>query len=41
MALRTAAQVGICALSLFYYVYGEQFREQKLDARLAQLRHGH
>lgn len=41
MALRTAAQVGICALSLFYYVYGDQFREQKLDARLAQLRHGH
>ena len=41
MALRTVAQVGICALSMFYYVYGEQYREQKLDARLAKLRQGH
>jgi hypothetical protein len=41
MALRTAAQVGICALTLFYYVYGDQFREHGLDARLTKLRQGH
>jgi len=41
MALRSVAQVGICALSMFYYVYGEQYREHKLDARLAKLRQGH
>lgn len=41
MALRTVAQVGICALSIFYYVYGDQYREHKLDARLAKLRQGH
>lgn len=41
MALRSVAQVGICALSMFYYVYGEQYREYKLDARLSKLRHGH
>ncbi|MBL9164821.1 MAG: hypothetical protein JNL18_18985 [Planctomycetaceae bacterium] len=41
MALRTIAQVGICALSMFYYVFGDLYREQKLDARLAKLRHGH
>lgn len=41
MALRSVAQVGICALSMFYYVYGDQYREHKLDVRLAKLRHGH
>jgi hypothetical protein len=41
MALRTVAQVGICVLSIFYYVYGDQYREQKLDGRLAKLRQGH
>jgi hypothetical protein len=41
MALRTLAQVGICTLSIFYYVYGDHFRERHLDSRLAKLRHGH
>ena len=41
MALRSAAQVGICTLSMFYYVYGELYRAHKLDARLAKLRQGH
>jgi hypothetical protein len=41
MALRSAAQVGICALSMFYYVYSDLYREHKLDARLAKLRQGH
>lgn len=40
-ALRSAAQVGICTLSMFYYVYGDLFRKYQLDDRLASLRHGH
>lgn len=40
-ALRSVAQVGICTLSMFYYVYGDLFRKHKLDDRLASLRHGH
>jgi hypothetical protein len=41
MALRSTAQVGICTLSMFYYVFGDLYREFKLDARLAKLRQGH
>jgi hypothetical protein len=39
--LRSAAQVGICALTTFYYVFGEQYRELQLGERINKLRHGH
>jgi hypothetical protein len=39
--LRTAAQVGIACLSVFYYVYGDLYRELELPARLTKLRQGH
>jgi hypothetical protein len=39
--LRSAAQVGICCLSMFYYVYGDCYRSSGIPARLTKLRHGH
>ena len=39
--LRTAAQVGICVLSMFFYVFGDRYRESDIPARLTKLRQGH
>lgn len=41
LALRTLAQVGICSLSVFYYVYGAHYRQSGLDSRLNALRQSH
>ena len=41
MALRSTAQVGICTLSMLYYVFGDLYREYGLDGRLTKLRQGH
>jgi hypothetical protein len=39
--LRSAAQVGICCLSMFYYVFPNQYRASDIPDRLNKLRHGH
>ena len=39
--LRTVAQVGICALSILFYVFPESYRTLGLDDRLTKLRQGH
>jgi hypothetical protein len=39
--LRTAAQVGICVLSMFFYVFGDRYRESDIPERLTKLRKGH
>lgn len=39
--LRTAAQVGICCLSMFYYVYSDSYRSAGIPERLTKLRRGH
>ena len=41
LTLRTLAQVGICTLSIFYYVYSPHYRQCGFDVRLTELRHGH
>lgn len=39
--LRSMAQVGICCLSVFYYVFSERYRELELGPRINKLRQGH
>jgi hypothetical protein len=39
--LRSAAQVGICCLSIFFYVFPEEYRTAEIPDRLTLLRHGH
>jgi hypothetical protein len=39
--LRTAAQVGICCLCLFYYVFADHYRNSGIPKRLTALRQGH
>jgi len=39
--LRSAAQVGICCLSIFFYVFPNQYRAQELDVSITKLRQGH
>jgi hypothetical protein len=39
--LRSAAQVGICCLSIFFYVFQERYRELGLDVSINKLRQGH
>jgi hypothetical protein len=39
--LRTAAQTGICVLSMFFHVFPDQYREAGIPERLTQLRRGH
>jgi hypothetical protein len=39
--LRSTAQVGICLLSIFYYMFGDQYRELELGERINKLRQGH
>jgi hypothetical protein len=39
--LRSVAQVGICALTIFYYVFAERYRELELGERINKLRQGH
>ncbi len=39
--LRSAVQVGICCLSMFFYVFPERYRAGEIAERLAKLRHGH
>lgn len=39
--LRSAAQVGICCLSMFYYVYGDCYRSSGIPERLTELRRRH
>jgi hypothetical protein len=39
--LRTAAQVGICVLSMFFHVFPDHYRESGIPDRLTKLRHGH
>ena len=39
--LRSIAQVGICVLTIFYYMFGERYRELGLGERITKLRQGH
>lgn len=39
--LRSATQVGICCLSVFYYVFADYYRSSGIADRLTKLRHGH
>lgn len=39
--LRSAAQVGICCLSMFYYVFGQRYRELELGQSINKLRREH
>lgn len=39
--LRSAVQVGICCLSIFFYVFGDEYRELELEAPINKLRQGH
>ena len=39
--LRSAAQVGICCLSIFFYVFPDEYRSAGIPDRLTKLRHGH
>jgi hypothetical protein len=39
--LRSATQVGICCLSIFYYVFADCYRSSGIPERLTRLRHGH
>jgi hypothetical protein len=39
--LRSAAQTGICCLTMYFYVYPDQYREAGIPDRLTALRHGH
>ncbi len=39
--LRTATQVGICALSILFYVFPERYRSLGLGESLTKLRQGH
>jgi hypothetical protein len=39
--LRSIAQVGICCLCIFYYVFPQRYRELELDVSLNKLQQGH
>jgi len=39
--LRSAAQVGICCLSMFFYVFPDRYRDTDIPDRLTNLRQGH
>jgi len=39
--LRSAAQVGICGLSVLYYAFPDQYRNSEIPARLTKLRQRH
>jgi len=39
--LRSAVQVGICCLSIFFYVFPERYRALRLDVSINKLRQGH
>jgi hypothetical protein len=39
--LRSIAQVGICVLTIFFYIFGERYRELGLGERITKLRQGH
>jgi hypothetical protein len=39
--LRSAVQVGICCLSIFFYVFPDRYRALELDTSINKLRQGH